>query len=245
MNSLTILWFDHRLNGAGYGSCDLAVNLSYHTGDGVAFYGVPDLERLAERLLVGKQREAAIRALYKGFDLVIEKTNLHIRSNHENTMTVAPDWWAADGLSNEEAQAAALLVEIVYEDSRRLARSLAIEGYAILEGTPQEETPIRTYRTKRYTVQISKLGDRFFSTASWTDDNAIDFINRVIRAQAEYFGVRVTISSSNHKDCVSEVSEWGLTDTFIDPSPDCHGYIRDLVRNCVHQYRDRLGLEAA
>ena len=245
MNSLTILWFDHRLRSAGYGSCDLVANLSYQSGDGVAFYGVPNLDRLVDRLLVGKQRDAAIKALDKGFDLVIEKTNLHLTANHENTMTVAPDWWAADGLSNEEAQAAALLVEKVYEDCRRLARSLAVEGYAILEGTPQEETPIRTYKTDRYTVRLAKLGDRFFSTESWNDENAVEFCDRVIRGQAEYFGVRVTITSSTQEDVVSDVSEWGLTDTLIDPSPDCHGYLRDLVRSAVHQYRHRLGLEAA
>lgn len=135
-------YFEDVLSRMGYGDTEVYYSLGYCQGDGVAFYGEIDLERVARRILGPKRHiEAVLNVLAdEGGKYGIERPRVQRipgrgRYDHAFTMEIGGDleFLDEDDVDSLTREAWAEFTEALLEDVQRISYRLERDGYALYE----------------------------------------------------------------------------------------------------------------
>lgn len=134
--------FAQQLSDLGYPTKDIRWSLSYSQGDGVAFYGECDGDKLIKRYnLEGSNKSPSWAEAYENWaEAYIKLTRLGSHYDHYNTMGVEVELWFT-GDANEQVRQAAEeeLAQWVQDDVKAVSRKLEAGGYEIIEAYSSDE----------------------------------------------------------------------------------------------------------
>jgi hypothetical protein len=134
-------YFTYELSELGYPTENIEYSLSCCQGDGMAFYGAIDRDKLIEiRDRLFKDSNSKVKRLSKDFmynnvRFSIGRTSYGNRYSHYNTMQVE---FEVDTDSDVIYDLLAELREAILEDIRDVSKRLEQGGYSIIEGYDEE-----------------------------------------------------------------------------------------------------------
>lgn len=255
--SLVTLHFERQLERRGYPTHDIRWSLGYCQGDGMAFYGRVDAQACADRLLRGKVRAAAKRAIGKATaSLTITRNSYGNHYSHFNTMEVALETYS-DTMTKLEASALADLEQAIELDMRKISKELEAEGYRILEaGDPNWWHHIsgdskgvrhRAFSRRNFNVEIWVRPDRDFNAEHWAPECRDDLLADLAAGKQVYFGIEAIVTSSDGTR-LGDASCWAYTEwspkhkpeVWKNPAQFVHNEMRTLIADACNCARERL-----
>lgn len=243
-NELAKLNYDGLADSKG-----ITWSLGYCQGDGVNFpqeeIGQQDAEALCDRLLKGKYRSAAKRAIDKGM-------TLDVGGNFGSELT---DKYFEPGLTDFEEKACEMLSDAVDEDLKEIASRLANDGYAFLEATPIESEPeiMFTKELPRFTLTVSKSHTDWI-TGLFDDVNDKDalaysesLMKDIIDGKTKFFDAKIEIFDRDNEDDDSAIATAYTCCEFVDSNQDARKqigeYLYERISEAISEARQVLGME--
>lgn len=130
--------FQEKLSEEGYKDCEIAWSLAYCQGDGVAFYGFPDISKLIESFYNEERTKKRLKKVIELIECGIEvKRNEYSNHySHSKTMTVELDYDYTMYYEKKYPKMIKLIEAFVSKikvDVIRLSKELENEGYKALD----------------------------------------------------------------------------------------------------------------
>lgn len=239
--SLISGYFERELEKLGYGLTNAFFSLNHCQGDGMAFYGNPELDDLADRLMNGHAKAAVKRAIEKGFSLkIVEVPGLSNHYSHYNTMSVDDTTGYADELTPFEERSWEEFLEAVAEDVVEISHRLEREGYALIDAGLYEEEVAREYKTKRFAVRIVLTPDEDFNIADWADECLDEDYKDLIAKKVRYFSMRVEVIARETGLTLGTQYFGGTTYSSKKLKDLGYDYVRQNVSEAIEEAREAL-----
>lgn len=230
-------------------SKDITWSLGYCQGDGVNFpqeeISQQEAATLCDRLLKGKYRSAAKRAIDKGM-------TLDVGGDWRSEVT---DKYFEPELTDLEDKACEMLSDAVDEDLKALADRLKNDGYAFLEATPSESEPeiMFTKELPRFTLTVSKIRTDWI-TGLFDDVNDEDslawsesLMKDIIDGKTKYFDAKIEIFDRDCEDDDSAIATAHTCCEFVDSNQDARKqigeYLYERISEAISEARQVLGME--
>lgn len=235
MTHVVTEYFNRELQALGYepnerqGSAGPTVwwSLSYSQGDGMAWDGRLDTDKLVERLTKGVQKRLVKKALEKG-SIYCAKVSHSGSYYHWNSMTVELDLADDSGLTDKERQAFDAFVKDIDEDVKETSRRLEKEGYKLLEGinpawwckkkgaegvfAEESYFPWRTITIGRFRTEIKLVEDRYFNPYRFGDADPHNICKQIVAGELVSCGIIVEIYVADDDVEIGSDSLWGVMD---------------------------------
>lgn len=238
MSNIVTDYFAYKLNELGYPANDYTEryasgrtrtrpeiwwSLSNCQGDGVVFAcNSPDMEKLIDRHLKGQQKTATRLMVDQGFKLKV------VNRTHGPGLGVSrvecDDDPGFDDLTPFQKRAWADLERAVSKEVSSICSDLASEGYELLEAInpawwglePSEfDDPswaiLRTYRTKRFVVEVKLVEDDDFNPYGDGWDDPHSTVLDMIAGKVIACGIVVTMKTDEGEE-LGRAALWSVTD---------------------------------
>lgn len=244
-NVLIKTYFTQCLEDAGYPTDDINYSLNYCQGDGMAFYGDIEEDKLtamANRHLSGKEKAAAKRAIEKGCTASITRNSFANRYSHYNTMSVDGETYYGEELTALEERSFDALIEAIAKDVVSVSKQLESDGYNIVEAGSSLfvlNKYKRTFETANYLLEIKEVEDEDFCINDWDEELRNDFIKSLVDEKQRYFCLKVTLSSHNGMELASNYLG-GCTQLNDKYDRTYGGYLRQIVSKTIQEARDTI-----
>lgn len=254
MSYLIEYHFKRALAFLGFGECEVMWSLGCCQGDGMAFKnGRVDgdgLKKIVRERFYAKDQKYFFKYIDQGLALTIDQSGHY---THWNSMTVDVDW---DQLRDFEADLpdhiyqkledrACELRDEVNEYVKEVSQQLEADGYAIIEGTPCESDPdiVREFKTRRFTLRISKVHDDDPDVFSGDEDSDWARIQDIISGKDTYYHLRVEVLDEDD-EVIGESTLHGLTGSRETEGRSFYGERRFLIKAAIAEARSVFPKEA-
>lgn len=244
MNALIHHHFKTALDALNYPSSKIHYSLGYTQGDGMRFIGPIeecDAIALADRLMRGKGKSAAKRAISKGCTLEIT-SNSH-RYFHYNTMSVQHEDYYASDLTELESQSFEQLVENIEADIKSTSQSLERDGYAISEASSEVfalDDKERTFTTDRFTVTIKEVEPINEELHFLQDVMTEEDIPLIIEGKKRFFSLMVEISINATEGILYSSGSLPMLEFNEKDSKAYRAYKREMISEAIANARIEL-----
>lgn len=250
MSSLIEHHYKRALAFLGFGNCEKVYwTLGWCQGDGMAFEARIEgdgLKKIIQDRFYSKDGRYFEKYVDQGLAFNLTHSG---RYTHSNSMSCEVDWDVLRDFETDlkphlyaklEARAIELRDEID-EYVKEVSRALEADGYAILEATPCESDPdvVREFRTRRFTVRVSKLHDSYPNLLSEDEDSEWAQIQDIICGKLTYYNLQVEVLDEDE----TVIGEATLLGMLANPQKEgrfFHGELRSLVREAIAQAREKL-----
>ncbi|AJF08156.1 hypothetical protein GSUB_16780 (plasmid) [Geoalkalibacter subterraneus] len=216
----------------GYGDSKACFSLGFCQGDHVSFDGEnPDLELLAERLLGGKQLEAAKQAIDKDMDVSIRDGRAY-----DNDL--------GQDLTSAEEHAAKELFFAIEEDLKNLQRELLRQGHdLILNGPGYEGEVLYERSTERFTLKVILFDEQEYD--SWDASGEEDYdwagIFDIIYGHMKFGYVRVVVENEDGEELGTSLIGNVWADA-KNPWKSVRVGLRDTIEEAISEARKTVGM---
>lgn len=243
-NELAKLNYDGLADSKG-----ITWSLGYCQGDGVNFpreeITQQEAAALCDRLLKGKYRSAAKRAIDKGMTLEV---------GGDFGPDVTDKYYELE-LTDLEDEACEMLSDAVDEDLKEIAGRLANDGYAFLEATPIENEPeiMFTKELPRFTLTVSKTNTDWITglfddvddedSLAWSESLMKDIID----GKSKFFDAKIEILDRDNEDDDSAIATAYTCCVFVDSNQDARKqigeHLYEHISDAISEARQVLGME--
>lgn len=215
----------------GYSHCRL--RYCFGNDDRLVFFGSADVRRLAQRFLQPEERAVIQRLVRQGLTLEVEAPNGLESPQPEVTVNSNNP----ESISSSEQVIVSLLVTAARSDVESIARTLEVEGRALIDAgsVPWSDRKLITFKTPTLTYEVERvpgddplgvLGDYDAETRSRMIDGELKYVDFVCRGVDE--SGRIAVEKR-----IREVCE----ETPLSPSP---AVAREVLNEAINAARPKV-----